>query len=243
MRIYQNTNTEVVAQKAAAKLNFLLKKYRPASVLLLLSGGSSLNILSAFNSWCLDGGVTIGMLDERFSRDVAINNFALFSQTDFFRQAREEGCNFIDTRLQKNEQLAQLAKRFDGRLKEWMRQNKQGAVIITQGVGVDGHTAGVMPYPEDPALFKSLFLDGKRWVVGYDATRQKNKYHLRVSVTLSFLRERVDYSLVYLVEQNKREVLGKVLSRKGSLWETPARIIREMRGVCIFSDVQMPVNY
>ena len=109
-------------------------------------------------------------------------------------------------------------------------------MVITQGIGEDGHTAGIMPYPENSALFKSLFDDPEKWVVGYDA-EGRNEHPLRVTVTLSFLREVVDHSIVYAVGDGKKEALRQVLAETGTLWQTPARIIHEMRNVMLFTDL------
>ena len=144
------------------------------------------------------------------------------------------GVLLIDTRIKENETQDDLAHRFEEGLKSWIETHANGVVIATMGVGKDGHTAGIMPYPENPALFRSLFEDEEKWVVAHDAG-DKNPHSLRVTVTLPFLRM-VDHAVVYVVGEEKRATFERVLAENGALAETPARIIREMKDVRLFTD-------
>ena len=104
------------------------------------------------------------------------------------------------------------------------------------GMGPDGHTAGIMPFPEDENRFDVLFQNSEKWVVGYDA-EEKNQYPLRVTTTIPFLRM-VDYALLYCVGENKKEALKRVLADGGVYAETPARVIREMATTHIVTDIK-----
>lgn len=237
MKIHRATNKAEVKKHAAEALNALLQDYKEKPILLMVSAGSAMGLLDFVDTESLGKNVTITVLDERFSVDPKVNNFAQFTQTKFYEKIKERGgANILDTRPQDSETLEKFAKRFESFLLDWSKEYREGKVIITQGIGADGHTAGIMPYPENPELFKKLFEDPKLWVVGYDAS-EKNPYPLRVTVTLTFLREKVDHSLVYVVGENKREVLKRVLAKEGSLWETPVRIIHEMKEVKIFTNI------
>jgi len=68
---------------AADHLNQALTEYRTQSVLLMLSGGSALTILEQVNVSLLGPHVTITTLDERFSIDSTVNNFAQIAATNF----------------------------------------------------------------------------------------------------------------------------------------------------------------
>lgn len=109
-------------------------------------------------------------------------------------------------------------------------------IFITQGIGEDGHTAGMMPYPEDPALFQSLFVDTDRWVVGYDA-EAKNTCPKRVTATIPFLRNIVSESIVFMCGSEKRAALERVVNREGTVAKTPALILHEMKSVHFFTDI------
>lgn len=235
--IHKEINETTAREKAGEMLNDLLERYGEKPILLMVSGGSAMEILDFVDTESFGKNVTITVLDERYSLDPKVNNFAKLSKTEFYRKAKErKGIDFWDTRIREGETLEGLTERFGDYIQEWLNAYKSeanGKIIITQGVGEDGHTAGIMPYPENPELFRRLFEDSKLWVVGYDAGK-KNPYPLRTTVTLPFLREKVDYSIIYAVGENKREAMKRVLEKKGTLWEIPARIIHEMKNVQFF---------
>lgn len=198
------------AKQAGALLSGLLVQ-KP--LLLFLSGGSSLDLLDYTDTSGLNEQVAIGVLDERG------DNFARLRETRFFAEAQKKGIHTMDLE--------------EGALRAW-----KGRIVITLGIGPDGHTAGILPYPEDAAAFEILFNDPNHWVVGYDAAG-KNPYPLRVTVTLPFLRQ-VDASVVYACGKGKKEALTRLIAREGSLAETPARITCEMKRVSLFTD--LPVS-
>lgn len=227
MEVVRQSTKEEALQEVARHLNEVFHVHANVPILFLSSGGSALELLEGVH---LAENVTVSVLDERYSKNPTVNNFAqLFGNI--------HPTTFIDTRVKDNETLRQLAERFEKELRLWKEKNPSGKVIITQGVGSDGHTAGIMPYPENPELFRQLFDAPDHWVVGYDATKGKNEYPLRVTVTMPFLREVVDHSLVYVTGESKKEALARILSSQGNLWETPGRIIREMKNVKIFTDI------
>jgi 6-phosphogluconolactonase/glucosamine-6-phosphate isomerase/deaminase len=164
-----------------------------------------------------------------------VNNFAQLVKTSFFEKAQEHGAYFIDTRMQAGDDLEVFSKRFEDALKGWQKEHPGGRIVITQGMGPDGHTAGIMPYPKEKDAFQELF-EGENWVVGYDSV-DKNVYTLRATCTMPFFRM-VDHSILYAVGKEKKDALSRTLKTKGTLWETPARIIHEMKEVHIFTDIQ-----
>lgn len=236
MRIYKNSDTAVLIEESADALNQKLHTSQP--ILLLLSGGSALKLLTGIDTSTLGPHVTIGVLDERYSTDPTENNWAQIMSTEFFAKAQEQGCTWIDTRVQPEETQEQLAQRFETSLKTWRNEYPagKGIIIATQGMGEDGHTSGVMPFPEDPETFATLFYDENNWVVGYDASG-KNHYPLRVTTTLSFMKH-IDVSIFYVTGKSKESILQAVLS-DGSYAEYPARIIHEMPQVLLFTDTNV----
>jgi len=234
MKITQCKSTQETQARAGELLRALLMdaKEHTQSVLLLLSGGSAFSLLDAIPKDALGEQVTIGVLDERFSQDEADNNSFQLTGTKFYANAYAVGVSFIDTRAGAAETQALLADRFEKALHEWAEAHVDGVIIATMGVGADGHTAGIMPFPENPVLFQKLFEDKTKWVAAYDAGT-KNPYPFRVTVTMPFLRTQVDHAVVYAVGEEKKSALEKVLLVEGSLAETPARIFHEM------SDVRM----
>lgn len=234
MRIFKSSKAEEVLKKATQELNEILNDRKGRPTLLLLSGGSSLNLLAGIDTKNLDTHLTITVLDERFSADPKVNTFSQIQKTSFYKAAQGARCFFIDTRMQEDESLDYFAFRFEDDLKKWKKKYPEGMIIITQGIGLDGHTAGIMPHPENLELFNELFEKKNQWIVGYDVTLAKNPYPKRATTTLFFLRNLVDISVVYAFGEDKKEALKKVFALRGSLAEIPARIIHDMRNVRLF---------
>ena len=105
------------------------------------------------------------------------------------------------------------------------------------GVGKDGHTAGVMPFPESKKLFEDLFLD-QEWVASFDATG-KSEHKLRFTTTLTFIKKQVDHAVVYVQGKDKKEALEKISDKKGELYEIPAKIFCEMKDVVLCTDIDI----
>ena len=202
------------------KLNQLFLSHRHVPVLFLSSGGSALELLNEVGEQYLSHDLTVGILDERMNVDPKTSNSSKFRKTPFFAKLEAKNILLVDI----------FKEAFTFREKY-----PQGKVIITQGVGADGHTAGIFPFPEDEKKFQDLFQDKEHLVVEYDAGG-KTEYSSRATITMPFLRQ-VDHSLVFLTGEEKRNALERILAEEGTLAETPARIIREMRDVTIFTDI------
>ncbi len=236
MEIIRNPDVKKLQEAAAFALGDALLSARGGAVLLLLSGGSAFEMLSGVSEEVCGEHLTIGVLDERFDTDLSINNFLQLQKTNFYIRAKNAGARFIDSVPKENESLESFSEKIEKEWKQWRRENKDGKIIITQGMGADGHTAGIMAFPENPELFAKLFLDDERWVVGYDAGT-KNEYPKRATATLSFLKNEVDVALVYVAGDAKKSAFEKMISETGTLAETPARILREMKEVKIFTNL------
>jgi 6-phosphogluconolactonase/glucosamine-6-phosphate isomerase/deaminase len=237
MQIEKSANKVAATDSAVDKLNSFIKSSSESgkNVLLLLSGGSSLELLDRIETGYLNRNFTISVLDERYSRESDENNFAQIAKTEFYGKSQKRNCRFIDTRIMDGETQKMLAERFNSELKGWFDNNPDSTVIATVGVGPDGHTSGIMPFPEDPKKFKELFDNEGVFAVGYDATG-KNPYANRVTTTFPLLR-RVNNGVIYATGENKKDALAKLLSPSGSLAETPSRIWVENKGeIYLFTD-------
>lgn len=215
--IHSLRDPQQAAQHAASAVSKIIEKYSGTPVLFLVSGGSALEILKYLPEDFPDR-VTVSVTDDRFSDDPKINNFTQIMKLN----AR----HWIDTRPITGETVEDAGRRFDTALKAWRGNNPTGKIVITQGIGLDGHTVGMMP--------GCIFNDPAVWAVGYDCGN-KNNYPLRVTTTMPFLRM-VDDSVLFVCGENKREALLGTLSKEGSLATTPARIIHEMKHCLLFTD-------
>ncbi len=220
-------------RKAADLLGAALVRSEHQPVLCLVSGGSALEVLDVVRVPEDCRHLTLAVVDERFSSDPSVNNFAQLAATEFFASVIRKGGQSIDTRPNQGETVAGLAQRFQSSLTAWKHQFPEGMVVALLGIGADGHTAGILPVPDhEQDWFASCFNDSDQWVVGYDAGR-KNPYPVRVTTTLSFLRERVDQSIAFAIGESKRDAIRRVFADTGELYTTPARILREMRQVTL----------
>ena len=238
MKIIQNKDISTLLNQAGQYLNDELNKTKNSSVLFLTSGGSAFSLLKEIEEEVLGPNITVGVLDERYSHDSTVNSFAQLMNTSFYTSAKRKNCEFIDTRLKENETIKALAIRFGNSLKTWKDQNPAGKVVITQGMGPDGHTSGIFPHPENPDLFRKLFENPNKWTVGYDLG-QKNQYPFRVTTTISFLTNIVDISIAYVTGLNKQEPLVKALRNNTKVNEVPFAIVKKMKDVSLFTDIPL----
>jgi len=237
MKISKSVSRESAIRKAINQVNACLKNAKKKPILLMVSGGSALELLAGVEMRYMGRHVTVTVLDERYSKDPAVNNFSQVAETDFYKNAEYKGIDYIDTRVSHGITLQGLARKFERGLKRWKKKYPHGFVLAIQGIGEDGHTAGIMPYPENPKKFSKLFEKDERWVVGYYVPKEKSEYTRRITVTFPFLREHVDCTIVYVTGPKKRRALRRVFAKKGSLRQTPARIVREMKNAFLFTDI------
>lgn len=224
-------------EKAGKKLSELLKKHKNKDILLMVSGGSAFTVLEHVDSNTLSEQVTLSVVDERFSMDPKVNNFSQLEQTGFFDACMEKGCAIIGTRIHKTETLPKAVLNFDSQLRRWRQAHPKGVILTLLGLGEDGHTAGVLPFPENRRLFDDLFLD-EEWVASFDATG-KNEYTLRFTTTLTFLRDETAGSVVYVQGEKKKKALELVQSDTAYIQEVPGKIFLDMNNVTLVTDQEV----
>ncbi len=239
MYLITRVQHEPVRKKAIAHLHTLLRAADDA-VLLLCSGGSALALLDT----CFDDvdwvRVTIGMVDERWRAQKSDRNSNALLQTALVQKARARGaCVITIDHTTTTKDVA--TDRYQERLHQWHEENSTGIVVAILGIGPDGHTAGIMPFSDDIQTFMRLFDNAQRWVCGYDATG-KNPFVNRVTLTLPYLRTRIDHAIVYVVGREKCAVLQHIVANDVSVAMMPAQIIHAMRDVRIFTDCAVLTN-
>lgn len=223
---------EELARSAGQQLSLLLRDAGDVGTLLLLSGGSAFDILPFVVLPETPEDFTSMVVDERFSENPEENNFSRIQKTDFYTQAKKAGVQFIDTSWGVAKSVESLGTLMDTTLKRWKDDYPHGHIYMTLGIGIDGHTAGIMPLPEDSQTFNNLFNDPTAFAIGYNAGT-KNPIPLRATSTLPMLRL-ANATVVYAVGEAKRAPLSKALAEEGTLAETPARIFRELKNVTLY---------
>lgn len=216
------------ARVAAADLSRYLRaaKRKKQPILLLASGGTALGIFGHVDKKVLGAYLTIGVLDERYDPTGRTSNSRALSLMRFARAAADKGVSFIEIKQGESRSPESIAKGFEKLLRAWRKKYPKGEMIATAGIGADGHTAGIMPYPEDQAFFQEQFC-GKEWVSTYDAGG-KNMFRVRITATMTFLKE-LKQVYVFATGDGKAGAIARMIE-DGSLADTPARILREVPG-------------
>ena len=234
INIYQESNIDKLNILAAESLSNIIKVYKDKPILLLLSGGSSLNIIPYLDNNIFSENITISVMDERYSFDRNVSNFHKLISIPIIKE-NQSYIKFIDTRPINNEKIEDLDSRINDNLLHWIDINKDGKIIGTFGIGIDGHIAGVMPYKEDKEFFNNKFLS-KELMVYYDA-KDKNPFPLRITTTLTFIKNYIIEAIIYVTGENKKQVLQTLLNDDKSLEEIPSKIIFDIPNVSIFTDI------
>jgi 6-phosphogluconolactonase/glucosamine-6-phosphate isomerase/deaminase len=231
----QHATCELAAEKLGIDLGKLLEKRQEQKILLLLSGGSSLNILPhiKMQNW---QGITVGMLDERFDQTNENSNFLQLEKTEFYFLAKKAGATFVDSKTQVGDSLEALGERVEKSLEFWQKNNPEGEIVAVFGMGADGHIAGIFPY-QDNAEFFEKFFDRKNIVVAYDA-ETRNVFPQRVTTTFA-LHRTIKKAFVFVCGTQKQIALEKLKVGKVSKNQLPAMIFHQMPDVEIVTDLNL----
>jgi 6-phosphogluconolactonase/glucosamine-6-phosphate isomerase/deaminase len=230
--VSRNRDVNIVIELAKKSLETAIQNVAQNPILILVSGGSALTLLHNFSPQTIGEQTTISVLDERYTSEKNARNFSQLEKTNFFAFAKERKCSFFNP--YSHNDVKNSGAQFHSFLKDWKERYVTGHIIITQGIGTDGHTAGILPYPENQEFFHLRF-DTEALAIGYD-TKEKTEYSQRITVTLPFLRS-VDHAIIYLIGNEKQAILERVLYPTEDLHQLPARIIHEMPHVQIHTSI------
>ncbi len=234
LTFYQPDPDSALAEAGEA-LNALLKNHQKQPVLLLLSGGSAFGLLEYVGAAALGENLTISMLDERFSNDSAVNNFLQLQKLQFYVDAQEAGASFFGTAPRPGESSGQLARRWENNLQSWRRDNPDGLIFATLGMGADGHTAGIFPQTDSTAFKRDFY--GPNWIFSYNAGGQ-NPYPERITATITLLRQ-ISQALAFVGGQIKHDNLAAAIKGEGQTRLLPALAWHEIPTVKLFTDIKL----
>ncbi|OGZ05712.1 MAG: hypothetical protein A2942_00035 [Candidatus Lloydbacteria bacterium RIFCSPLOWO2_01_FULL_50_20] len=238
LKLYIRKDKEDIANFFAKDISRKLREFRDVEhrdVLFLSSGGSALGVLDRIESGVIGPYLTIGIFDERYDPTNKTSNYAQLRKTAFYQRAVQGGCRLIDTSTQKGQTQEELADYYENELRSWRARHPRGAIMATMGIALDGHTAGIMAFPEDPDRFHELF-ERERWIIAYD-TGEKNPLRLRVTTTFTFLRY-VDLIGIYLVGAEKGPMWRKLMGGD-DYTEIPGRIIKTLPRGAVYTDAAL----
>lgn len=241
LEIVQNSDVSALRLQAQAHLVKLLNQATvQGPVLLLCSGGSALDVLMGdFSDLKQDEALknlTVSVVDERFDPDPQVSNFSHLITTTFFHETLRDDVTIIDTRAREGQRHDQHAAKFENDLRTWKREHESGKVIAIFGIGSDGHTAGIMPFPDDSDTFSSLFMR-QNWVCGYDAGKLDLRgIGLRTTLTATFLTNHIDQGLVWATGKDKYVALKSFISGGDEWHRVPSRMLRAIPQLWLYTD-------
>ena len=204
------------------------------SSLLLVSGGSALDVLNNIKNESF-AGVTLAVLDERFDEANENNNFSQIEKLPWSNGFLQNGGSFILTKVLPGDTQDILAQRFQIEIEKWISKNVGGRIVALFGMGADGHTAGIFPYPENSKLFKKLF-DGDALVVSYFATG-KNKFEKRITTTNSIFGK-IKIGFLYVYGQEKASALHDFMKSEKNPNELPIMFLKGIEKIKLVTDIK-----
>lgn len=98
-----------------------------------------------------------------------------------------------------------------------------GRVIAIMGMGVDGHTAGILPHSEG--------VESDHYFIAYEGT---DKYGVRLTVTAACIIEHFSKSVLLLNTEEKCGLFNRIIDREEDMHEFPSLIYKSMADVDVF---------
>jgi 6-phosphogluconolactonase/glucosamine-6-phosphate isomerase/deaminase len=219
-------------QAAANALSQALETYKNNDILLILAGGSALQVLDEVNTNSINEYVTIMMMDERFSTTATENNFLQLTKTLFYTKLTNSQCNFLPSVPTEGESHADFSHRMELQLNTYLEEHPNTTVLALFGIGPDGHTGAI--FPMEQASFIDTYGQGNLYTqVVYD----KNPFAKRSSITPKFIKGYITESFVYVTGANKLPILS-TLADPYELHELPAYIHNQIDSK-LFTDLPL----
>jgi len=212
-----HTSSEPLKETAKA-LSDTLEKYKNTDVLLLLAGGSALQVLDEVDTSFINEYTTIMMMDERFTADAKNNNFLQMTKTFFYTKLTNTQCSFLPTVPEENESHDDFSNRIEKDLATYLETHPNCTVVALFGIGPDGHTGAIFPMTHEE--FIDTYGQGNLYT---KVVYPKNPFVNRSSITPKFIKRYITQSLVYAVGEAKLPVLSTITDPY-ELHEMPAHI-------------------
>jgi 6-phosphogluconolactonase/glucosamine-6-phosphate isomerase/deaminase len=186
-------------------------------VLWLVSGGSAIKVaVEVSQKLSATPYLMIGQIDERYgSIDHKDSNWLQLLDGGFA----------IDKFTTHPILIGQSADQTTASYDKWLRQvlNNQTAAIGLFGIGVDGHTAGILP--GSPAA------DETRAYVSY----YKGPDYSRITITPIAI-QKLDFAFVLAMGDGKRETLKSFVNQDLPPQQQPAQFLRQAGKVLLYTD-------
>ena len=200
--------------------------------LLLLSGGSAIKSYQGLSRAVNMGQISqlsVGLIDERFGPvgHAHSNEKTIDQQTKLLAELRLKGLEFnpMLTGSDIDDEVS--------RYQSWIQRKLDSCPIQigVLGVGIDGHTAGMLP-DGDAKRFEQQFDQPEEYITGY---RSNDIYRQRITSTMTLLRS-LTHVIVVAGGDGKSQIIRKALAYPiAQKNEVPATILQELHHVTIFT--------
>lgn len=224
------------AQEAGNHINSFLKENATKPLLLLFSGGSALAIADYINPEACTAKTIISCIDDRYTTDVAGNNFLQLQATDFFVQAKEREVGSIATTPLENESFDAFFERIAGEFERLIQTENNLTVVAIFGVGDDGHTASIFPESQD--VFKERYTENTD-LIAQVFNENLSHYQQRITISPHFIESHVDEVIMYAKGEKKcNTVLQQLTNETLEENQIPAKIPAQHAHSTLFTDCE-----
>ena len=224
--------SDTPAENAGNHISEILQKR--SQVLLLLSGGSSLEVLNAIDEFALGTHITVIMADERFCNNESGNNFLNLKNTSFYDVALKQGVAFIETVPNTKDATPEdFAIAINKTLSYFMKLNAGAYVTALLGVGEDGHFASVFP-KDARELFYAQFHTNDLYIAVHE---EGVTYPDRTTITPYFLKNHVNEVVLFAKGETKcKRILSELRNEQCKEYDVPAVIPARHPNSFLFTD-------
>lgn len=203
-------------------------------VLFLVSGGSALSVLHE-SILQLHKGVTLAVMDERYTTDPLRSNSLQVEKTELYKTVLAVGAQYLSAVPLEGESMPDWCARYEGMIRTWRIENQDGKVVALFGMGNDAHTAGIFPevFPTDTA---------DAWFCAYTVPPEVHPETMRMTITPDFISNEVDAAIGYILGTDKAAVYAHA-QQMGVVTIAPVLLWDEVSEVQIVSDVSVAMSW
>ena len=231
-----NDLVRIPSEYILSRLRVALESNR--SVFLLLSAGSWVKIYASLASMLpvMDmSRLTFGLVDERHvPKGHADSNVQQVFQSKLIQKLIHNGAAFIPTIQDNNADPTICAENIDSAYRHVLLLKPY--VMLTLGLGTDGHTAGILP-TSTKEIFSLRYSDKKLYVYYQSETGEtQNPHRKRFTITPSCIQN-ADEVIVFAAGVEKKLVLDHLFQKSDAIYTFPAGILRTISDkVTLFTD-------
>ncbi len=249
-----NKDSENIYPNAAQLLIKSLKSHQKEKILILLSGGSVINLYKKLAGYIRSANIkndslVVGQVDERFkpenskletrnSNKTSKINSQIIGETGLWEVCNKKSIPYY--LVSQEGTLEESAEKYDQTISKLFKEYTYKIAVL--GIGEDGHTAGLLPGYE-----KAWNID--KFVVGYKIDDGQNKamaiscpniFRQRITVTPKTLQD-LDQVLVVASGENKKEAIREILDpvNENNINKYPAVLLQKIKEVDLFTDIKL----